>query len=928
MLPHSAIKVGKIYAILWALVGAKPLEVSYTLPQGPLGNVHAFCVSGCKVYLAYNQRLWVWYNGRWEDKLLLPVPLTALVEGGRDTLWGAYLQTLYRIDVAAQRIESYPLPALGHIHQMTWQQNKLILMGLAGAAEGNPSRGWVRLPDGWIGMQKDTLWRWHAGSLQGWVRGQLQRQIPLLTTPDEIVLFQGQFFLRSADKVYQWKGTWQEVAKGVRFFRLGEKALAWIGQGYAQVGSWRFEAPTIRDIAQNAEGVIFYLTEKALHIAYPMLRYEGLFPRPYTAFRRTQSGTWILWQGQEAYIPLLRRALSFPATILDVEEYQGQRLWATSMGIYNEKGEVLFKGRYIQSLSAWKDSLWIASGREFFLQRGKEVLRSWKVKKPIRALLAHAGGVWIYTSEVMYAGNGRSWRSYPIPSEPLMAFNGKWYLKKAEGWVLYDPIKRQAVEPYQFFPVAFDKPVAFEWGRVLFYEKPYLYFSSGRVRWVDTIKLPSVAVNFFLEGGQQKKDKRTLPVGTSLKLQAHMEICFLPQHGHVVYELGESGAQLLSSEGVQLYFPQAGRHILRAWGYHPWYGKIGYREWEIESIPPWYQRTFFQGLLVAVAIGLIGGVFLLWERHRRKEKAQLERLLRQQAEKLSQQQVQLLESERMASLGLMAANIAHEVNTPLGVILSTLNEVQHYLSVWVPELEKGQGSSDVEKVRALRAKYPFLTLAQAQWLAQRGYMFLSPFWEEVLQSARGWEKIQAAGALHEGLRQMRQAAQRLHERVQAIKAFARREEDLPLQPIEVVESLERVLDFYRPLMRLVKVEKNFPSAVPKVVAHPKRLEQVWANLIQNALQAMDYQGEMVIRVRVLDREVEVQFQDSGKGIPPHLWEKIFEPLFTTKPLGEGTGLGLPLSKQLVESFGGKLKLLHSEVGYTLFGVFLPISQEG
>lgn len=126
-------------------------------------------------------------------------------------------------------------------------------------------------------------------------------------------------------------------------------------------------------------------------------------------------------------------------------------------------------------------------------------------------------------------------------------------------------------------------------------------------------------------------------------------------------------------------------------------------------------------------------------------------------------------------------------------------------------------------------------------------------------------------------------------------------------------------------MRSLQLLVELPPEPLYVLASPARLEQVWANLLQNAIQATPPGGQIQIRLQTAEGHAEVFFQDSGKGIPSTHWKAIFEPLFTTKAPGEGTGLGLPLCRQIVESYGGTLELLHSEPGFTLFRVRLPLT---
>jgi signal transduction histidine kinase len=124
----------------------------------------------------------------------------------------------------------------------------------------------------------------------------------------------------------------------------------------------------------------------------------------------------------------------------------------------------------------------------------------------------------------------------------------------------------------------------------------------------------------------------------------------------------------------------------------------------------------------------------------------------------------------------------------------------------------------------------------------------------------------------------------------------------------------------------VRIVKDLDRALPKIPAHPAELNQVWTNLIDNAVQAMGGQGTLTVRTKLDDDRVLVEIGDTGPGVPPDLKRRVFEPFFTTKPVGEGTGLGLDISYRIVVNrHGGDLRL-ESEPGDTRFQVRLPLSE--
>jgi signal transduction histidine kinase len=124
----------------------------------------------------------------------------------------------------------------------------------------------------------------------------------------------------------------------------------------------------------------------------------------------------------------------------------------------------------------------------------------------------------------------------------------------------------------------------------------------------------------------------------------------------------------------------------------------------------------------------------------------------------------------------------------------------------------------------------------------------------------------------------------------------------------------------------VRMVKEFDRTLPRIPAHPGELNQVWTNLIDNALQAMKGRGTLTVRTARDDDRVLVEIRDTGPGIPPDLRQRVFEPFFTTKPVGEGTGLGLDISYRIVVNRHGGDISLTSGPGDTRFQVRLPLAE--
>jgi signal transduction histidine kinase len=146
-----------------------------------------------------------------------------------------------------------------------------------------------------------------------------------------------------------------------------------------------------------------------------------------------------------------------------------------------------------------------------------------------------------------------------------------------------------------------------------------------------------------------------------------------------------------------------------------------------------------------------------------------------------------------------------------------------------------------------------------------------------------------------------------------------------LQEIDVHEGLENTLIMLRYRMKYgVSIVRQYDRSIPPISAHGSELNQVWTNLIDNAIDAMNGRGELLVRTAAEFGRLLVEIRDSGPGIPPEIRTRIFEPFFTTKPVGEGTGLGLDTVYRIVQKHHGEVRV-DSEPGRTSFQVRLPFA---
>ena len=159
----------------------------------------------------------------------------------------------------------------------------------------------------------------------------------------------------------------------------------------------------------------------------------------------------------------------------------------------------------------------------------------------------------------------------------------------------------------------------------------------------------------------------------------------------------------------------------------------------------------------------------------------------------------------------------------------------------------------------------------------------------------------------------------------ALKNYSRKDYRDEKVEASIVQGIEIVLTLYHNQIKQgVEVIKDLED-VPTIWCYPEELNQVWTNLIYNALQAMDFKGLMEISTRVVENHILVTVKDTGKGIPENVRGRIFEPFFTTKPMGEGSGLGLDIVKKIIDKHNGKIYFETEMLKGTTFFVELPLS---
>jgi len=265
---------------------------------------------------------------------------------------------------------------------------------------------------------------------------------------------------------------------------------------------------------------------------------------------------------------------------------------------------------------------------------------------------------------------------------------------------------------------------------------------------------------------------------------------------------------------------------------------------------------------------------------------------------LKSTQSQILQQEKMASVGQLAAGVAHEINNPMGFISSNLTTLKRYqgkLIDYLRLLEKcGQESEQRQQQKEYKTK-------------QKIDYILEDIVDLIDESSDGAERVKKI--------------------VQNLKSFSRVDQsDCVLADIN--ECLESTLAIaWNEIKYKSTLEKDF-GPLPLLTCYPQQLNQVFLNILINAAQAIKENGVIRIKTWAGEQTINISISDNGSGIAPAVKRRIFEPFFTTKEVGEGTGLGMSISYEIIKKHGGQIHVDSEEGDGTTFTIVLPCQGEG
>ncbi len=371
----------------------------------------------------------------------------------------------------------------------------------------------------------------------------------------------------------------------------------------------------------------------------------------------------------------------------------------------------------------------------------------------------------------------------------------------------------------------------------------------------------------------------------------------------------------------------------------------------------------FNFSMVGIIFFFLANYFINQQRQAIYAMKKMNQTLHKQKIDLEKAQEELVEKEKMASLGGLISGIAHEINTPLGVINGSIVNLENVVSFVVNDLPstyknlskdieniffsmiehivKGVNSKKIlstreericrKKIDAQLKEYGIEnTRLLAQELVRVGLISDLEKYRQIFEDQNRDEMLKAViqlGKIGTNTNNTKSAVSKMQKIVFALKNYAYHSNQEDMMRCNVVQGLETVLTlYYNQMKKGIVLERNFSDSEGSIIVMglPDQLDQVWTNIIQNAIHAMDYQGNLKINIFKKAEKAVVEIIDSGSGIAQDLQEKIFEPFFTTKKQGMGSGLGLGICRKIIKKHNGEIRI-ESKPGHTCFRVVLPLA---
>ncbi|HKR04014.1 MAG TPA: ATP-binding protein [Bacteroidia bacterium] len=276
---------------------------------------------------------------------------------------------------------------------------------------------------------------------------------------------------------------------------------------------------------------------------------------------------------------------------------------------------------------------------------------------------------------------------------------------------------------------------------------------------------------------------------------------------------------------------------------------------------------------------------------------QLEIKVAERTRELEQRQQQLIQSEKMASVGLLTAGIAHEINNPVNFVSANITPLKR----------------DISEVLTLLEKYESVDPDNVQQKM-----------EEILKYRKQIDLTYTLQEINSLINGIEEGSRRTSEIVKGLRNFTRLDEN-DLKNADVNEGIESTLVIlHARTADRVEVIKKLDKTLPQIKCYPGQLNQVFMNILTNAIDAIEENGKITVTTYRENNKLKISIRDTGKGMTEEIKKKIFDPFFTTKDVGKGTGLGLSISYGIIEKHNGKIEVISAAGKGTEFVITLPL----
>lgn len=270
--------------------------------------------------------------------------------------------------------------------------------------------------------------------------------------------------------------------------------------------------------------------------------------------------------------------------------------------------------------------------------------------------------------------------------------------------------------------------------------------------------------------------------------------------------------------------------------------------------------------------------------------------LNETIKKLGEMQSQLVSAEKMASLGVLTAGIAHEINNPVNFIYTGINSLR----------------KDYNELMAINKRINEVIVKYGS----------NELMENINKIKSEYDLNELLAIIFQTLEDIKTGSERTSDIIKGLRNFSRLDKDA-MQLFDIHEGIESALLLLRNKFKNhITIEKNYEQ-IPKIECFPGKLNQAFLNILSNSIDAIEKEGTITITTKLSGDHVQIIFKDSGMGIPDNIKEKIFDPFFTTKNVGGGVGLGLSITYGIIQEHKGKIKVESDIKSGTVFTISLP-----